>query len=119
MKIKVGLVLVSDKKMKQLNKKYLNKSETTDVLSFEMKEKMDDVYYLGDIVVSLPQLKRQAKNFNVTEKEELVRLITHGALHLLGEEDSTKKGFKKMKRIEDKTISTIFKKNEKASKKTS
>lgn len=94
--------------MKKLNKKYLDRDETTDVLAFSMNEELPDgVYFLGEIVVNRDAAKRQAKQYKVSEKEELARLITHGALHLLGFEDKTPANKKKMKLAEDRIVKCL------------
>lgn len=103
--IKIDLALVSDELMQKLNKKYLGRDETTDVLAFPTNEELPDgVYFLGEIVVNKDAARRQAEEYKITEKEELAKLITHGALHLLGYDDKTVVGKKKMKLAEDKVL---------------
>ena len=81
----VNVSFVDDSEMKKLNKKYRNKDYSTDVLSFNMDEKMDDGrFYLGDIVVNVEQAERQAGEFGNTLQEEISALIAHGMLHLQG-----------------------------------
>jgi len=90
----VDVILVDDKFMRRLNKKFTNKDKTTDVLSFGMREdKSDAIEYpsLGDIYVSLDQAKRQAVEYKVGFEEEVARLVTHGLLHLLGYDHASKK----------------------------
>jgi probable rRNA maturation factor len=77
--------LISDSKMKKLNKKYLDRDQTTDVLSFEINEKQEDgTIYLGDVVVNKEQARIQAKDYENTLEEEISELVAHGVLHLLG-----------------------------------
>ena len=76
----VNLNFVDDKAMKELNRKYRRKNQTTDVLSFNLNEEG----LLGEIYISLPQAKRQAKEYNCSLECELIRLTGHGILHLLG-----------------------------------
>lgn len=87
----VGVSVVGDRKMKTLNKKYLKRDETTDVLSFSQfegregfVEPPDAEAHLGDVVVSYPQAVRQALERNILVDSELDFLIQHGLLHLLG-----------------------------------
>jgi probable rRNA maturation factor len=97
----VDVILVDDKFMKQLNRKFTQKDRTTDVLSFGMHEpnsyrkkgKSPTIKYpsLGDIYVSLDQAKRQAEEYGVGLEEEVRLLVTHGVLHLLGYDHSSKK----------------------------
>jgi len=76
----LAINLINDNQMRKLNLKYRKKDKTTDVLSFEI----DEGGILGDIYISLPTAKKQAKMYNVTLKDELVRLAVHGTLHVLG-----------------------------------
>lgn len=73
--------------MQELNHGYRNKNETTDVLSFRLAEAesgeiAEDV--LGDVVISLPRAALQAGELQRTTAEEVLFLLIHGVLHLLG-----------------------------------
>ena len=92
-KVEVGLSVVGDRKMKQLNAAFRKKPYTTDVLSFPLEDTIspqpfigspDSVMRLGDIVISYPVARDQAAQRNVMLDEEIVFLTTHGLLHLLG-----------------------------------
>ena len=75
-----------------------------------MREDLPEGYYfLGDVVVSLDQVKKQAKKFKATEAEELARVVAHGVLHLLGYKDKSKEQKAKIKKGEDKILDRIFK----------
>lgn len=81
------VILVDDKLMRQLNKRFTKRDGTTDVLSFGMKEDdSDPIEYpsLGDIYVSLDQAKRQAASCQAEFDQEVALLVAHGLLHLLG-----------------------------------
>jgi len=84
--IEVSLAFVGDRKMKELNKKYRQLEETTDVLSFSLEKDNfpDKVLRLGDIVISYPQARKQAGENNLTVDQEIDRLVEHGLLSLLG-----------------------------------
>lgn len=79
-KTEVSILLTDNNEIKLLNKEYRNIDKATDVLSFPME---DDVL-LGDIVISLEKAKEQAPIFNNSYKEEILRLLIHGLLHLIG-----------------------------------
>jgi probable rRNA maturation factor len=143
--LEISILFVNDHRMRDLNLQYRGKDKTTDVLSFpqtEVSSKQYAVcskkhkagnkrsaycllptayYVLGDIVISLPQAKRQAQeNSKFTSKlvtepalslskghssllfyEEVTRLLIHGLLHLLGyDHERNKYQARKMKRIE-------------------
>jgi len=82
--INISVSIVDDEKMAVLNKKYREKEGTTDVLSFNMDQKTDDVYYLGDVVISKDQAERQSAEYGNSLEEEIAALVEHGVLHLLG-----------------------------------
>ena len=85
----LSILLCTDKAMRQLNRHYRNKDESTDVLSFELgvKEGGEDGnvrYVAGDVVISLDTLRENSLYFKISEDEELRRLLIHGILHLSG-----------------------------------
>jgi rRNA maturation RNase YbeY len=81
----LSLALVGDREIQELNARYRNKNEPTDVLSFPSGGQFPTVIeILGDVVISVEQAKKQAKKRNRTLEEELETLLIHGILHLLG-----------------------------------
>ena len=81
----LSLEFVGDRRMRKLNHDYRRKDHTTDVLSFPMREARGPVTpLLGDVVISLDAVSRQARAGGWSLDEELIRLLTHGILHLLG-----------------------------------
>lgn len=81
----ISVTITDDETIRNMNKEYLKRDYTTDVLSFNIDENMPDGrYYLGDVVVNKEQAKRQAKDYANTEAQELAALVEHGVLHLLG-----------------------------------
>jgi len=113
-KFGLSVLLVGDKQIKDLNKKYRHKNKITDVLSFSQKE--GDIFplspkerdYLGEIIICYPQVKRQAKFFNQTIEKEFALLLIHGFLHLLGFDDQTSSGYKKMENLQNKILARIY-----------
>ncbi len=90
----LSVVLCDDSTIRELNSHYRGKDESTDVLSFELGEPMEDEeagtrFLAGDIVVSLDTLNLNAQYFKVSPDEELRRLIIHGILHLEGQDHRT------------------------------
>lgn len=81
----VSLVLVGTRAIRTLNRRFLKKDAPTDVLSFPIGEKSaDGKFYLGDIVISVPQAYKQGFSQNHGLERELEFLVIHGFLHLLG-----------------------------------
>ena len=78
--LSVSLLITDDDHIRRLNKQYRQKDTATDVLSFPSGE---DVF-LGDIAVSLPRAKEQAKAYGHSLEREVAFLVAHGMLHLFG-----------------------------------
>jgi probable rRNA maturation factor len=84
----LSVSLVGDDEIRQLNREHRSLDEVTDVLSFPV-DGLDPLpagmeRELGDVVISLPQARRQAAAADVPELEELTELVVHGVLHLAG-----------------------------------
>ena len=80
----ISVSIVGDKEIQELNKKHLGRDYTTDVLSFQVKEILEDgTEYLGDIVVNRDQAKRQMAEYKNDVEHEISELVAHGILHLL------------------------------------
>jgi len=84
--IEVSIAIVGDRKIRQLNQKYRQINEPTDVLSFPFEEPRDQnrILRLGDIVISYPQARIWAAERNKLVDEVVLELVEHGILHLLG-----------------------------------
>lgn len=105
----MGVYFVDGDTIKELNRGHRGKSKVTDVLSFPMVEHGESAIAnsgfevsLGDMVICLDQAFRQHKEFGTTKNGEIVRLIIHGLLHLLGydHEDVTAFEAAKMRSLE-------------------
>lgn len=102
-KVEVGVNIVGDRMMTDLNRKYRNIDDTTDVLSFSLEEVTpqktlpkerrikvgfvkppDRTLRLGDVVVSYPQAIASAAEGGIPIDQEIATLIEHGLNHLLG-----------------------------------
>ena len=90
----VALCLVSDRRMRELNRQFRGRDSTTDVLSFPagVPPAGADARPLGDIVVSVPAAVRQADAAGHSVESELKTLVLHGYLHLLGYDHETDDG---------------------------
>ena len=83
----LSVLLTDDKKIRELNKKYRGQDQTTDVLSFpqnEGEQNEPNYHLMGDVVISTVTAKRQASQHGLSLEEEIVLLLIHGILHLLG-----------------------------------
>ena len=95
--VEVSISIVGDRKMKILNKEYLKREGTVSILSFPLEntteglglgfaDSPDGVLRLGDIIVSYPQVIKQAAKQSVFIDKEIESLIKHGMKNLLGVE---------------------------------
>jgi rRNA maturation RNase YbeY len=87
--VEVSVAIVGDRKMKELSKKYTGEDKTHNVLSFSQTEGADvtssgDVLRLGDIVISYPEVIREASEEEMLVDDKVDELVEHGLMHLLG-----------------------------------
>jgi probable rRNA maturation factor len=80
----LSLTLVSDRRMRALNRRWRGKDRPTDVISFPQHGAA-----IGDVVISLDTARRQAREGGWTLAAELRRLLAHGLLHCLGYDHGT------------------------------
>jgi rRNA maturation RNase YbeY len=81
----LSVELVNDRRMRWLNLRYRAKDSSTDVLAFSMREAPCPVSPLiGDVVISIPAVTRQAKTNRHSTDKEFAILLIHGILHLCG-----------------------------------
>jgi probable rRNA maturation factor len=107
----LSILLCSDKTITELNAKYRNKNEPTDILSFSLGSQIQDgensVYLPGDIVISLDTMRENTKYFAVNEDEELRRLVIHGILHLDGMDHETLDEKEPMLTLQEKILKRL------------
>jgi len=81
----LSLSLVGKTRMRSLNRKYRGRDYPTDVLAFPMESMGEQTeIFLGDVVICLPVAIGQASRFGNSADQEILRLLIHGTLHLLG-----------------------------------
>ena len=105
----VSVALVGDQEMRPLNARYRKKNKTTDVLSFPADPSMPlKAALLGDVIISVEQARRQAKERKISLKMEMVTLLIHGILPLLGyDHERSRRQAKIMASLEQKLLSHL------------
>lgn len=98
----VSVAFIGDAAMRALNKKYRKKDKPTDVLSF-----LGEGKFLGEIIIDYAQIKRQAKLYKNSVRHELIFILVHGLLHLLGYDDKIERGRLEMERLGERFINKI------------
>jgi len=95
----LNYIFCSDAYLLQINQQYLNHDTYTDIITFDNSE--TEKVIVGDIFISIERIRENASKFNITETDELHRVVIHGALHLLGYKDKTPVTKQKMTQKED------------------
>jgi probable rRNA maturation factor len=95
----INYIFCSDKALLAINKKYLGKSDYTDIITFDLSEPAHPVQ--AEVYISTDRIKENAKSFNQSFSSEIYRVIFHGALHLCGYGDKKQSEKAKMKEKED------------------
>lgn len=135
--VMLTLLVTDDEGIRDMNKQYRQQDKPTDVLSFPLLEQPlvkapaeqlwtlaggnetasaqppafvtppDMITNLGDIVMSWPILVRQAGEANHTPTYELLYLLSHGVLHLVGYDDHSEAGYQAMISIQQSVLQTV------------
>ena len=97
---RVGVALVSDHRVRSLNRRYRRQDHATDVLSFppDATGHASDRLWLGEIVIARGVARRQARTAGHSELTELRVLALHGLLHLLGYDHERDRGHGRKRR---------------------
>ena len=95
-------IFCSDKYLLGINKSYLQHDYYTDIISFDLSETKGKL--IGEVYISIDRVKDNAKTHKTSLKEELLRVIFHGALHFCGYKDKKPADIKKMRSQEDKWL---------------
>lgn len=100
-------VFCSDKYLLNINNSFLNHDYYTDIISFDLSEKKGRL--IGEVYISVERVKDNAKTHKTSYKEELLRVIFHGALHFCGYKDKKPADAKEMRAQEDKWLKAYLK----------
>ena len=94
----LSFIFVADNYIKKINREFLNHDYYTDVIAFDYGE---GNIINGEIYLGIETIKRNTKIFNSNLKDEILRVMIHGVLHLMGYNDKNENEVKKMRRKED------------------
>lgn len=106
---------MTNRKIRDLNKKFLRHDFATDVLSFDLREipgqeSGRNVVFRGEIIISAEMAASNARRFEAPVTRELELYIIHGILHLLGYDDHSPKDIKRMRAKEQELVGQLYKK---------
>ena len=102
----ITFIFCSNEYLLHLNQVFLKKNTFTDIITFPSTDSKDII--AGDIFISIPMVESNATEFKQPFQMELLRVMAHGILHLIGYKDKTKTEKKEMTKKEDFYISLIL-----------
>lgn len=100
----IGISFVDSAEIKKLNKKYSGDDYATDVLSFHYEDNPD---VLGDIAICTELASKQASEHGISLESELVLLLLHGSLHLLGYDHQDEQGVASMDKLQSDIMEAL------------
>ena len=110
----VNVILTTPEDIRKFNKEYRNIDKETDVLSFPMFEKeelenmkLNHIEVLGDIVISIEQVKKQAIEYEHSFEREFAYMVVHGFCHMIGYDHIEEEDKKKMRQEEEKILGIL------------
>ena len=99
----IGVRFVTPRTIQALNARYRGIHRPTDVLSFSIPDQTS----LGDLVICSSYAREQTKRRKISLREELIRLLAHGTLHLAGFDHATPKTEARMFGLQEQCVSAV------------
>lgn len=103
----IEISFISDKMIKNYNKTYLNHDYATDIITFDYSKNQKEIN--AELLISAETALSNSTQFNTDYGSEIVRLISHGILHLAGYKDKTETQKKVMRKKENELINKFYK----------
>lgn len=113
----ISITLTNPENIQKINKEYRNIDRATDVLSFPMFEKneikevckmnMEGQEVLGDVIISIEQVQKQAEEYGHSFERELAYMAVHGFYHLMGYDHMEENEKKEMREKEENILSKL------------
>jgi len=111
--VELSLLITDDTTLHELNRTYRGIDKTTDVLAFAFQEDTefpsisDGITHLGEVIISCPQAAKQAEEMGHSLQNEVVVLVVHGVLHLLGYDHESSEDDEQMRSIESEILARL------------
>ncbi len=103
----LNFIFLSREEIAEMNQKYLRHNYATDVITFDFSD--DFGVFGGDVFICPDVIEQNAQSYGVSYKTEMLRVLCHGMLHLLGFDDKTEEPAKEIRIQEDKCIEAFLK----------
>ncbi len=95
-------IFMSDDELLEINQSHLQHDDYTDIITFDLSDTEASID--GEIYISVDRIRENAIKFQCSEEDELIRVLSHGVLHLMGYKDKSEKDSQKMRDAENKSI---------------
>ena len=95
-------IFMSDEELLEINQSHLQHDDYTDIITFDLSDTEASID--GEIYISVDRIQENAKKFNCSNEDELIRVISHGLLHLMGYKDKSEIDSQKIRDAENKSI---------------
>lgn len=92
---------IDDQSLLAMNEKHLGHNTLTDIITFDYSK---DKWLSGEVYISWERVMENATTLKIRSEEERLRVIAHGLLHMMGEQDKTAEDKKNMRRAEDAAL---------------
>ena len=103
----INFIFCSDKQLLDINRKFLQHDYYTDIITFDLSEEEEDGV-IAEVYISVDRVRENSRDHGVTLREELHRVIFHGALHLCGYKDKKPNQQAEMRKKEDFYLRKYF-----------
>ena len=103
--VQLTYIFCSDEYLLNINQTYLNHDYFTDIITFPYKQGNE---IESDIFISIDRIEENARTFDSTFERELLRVMAHGVLHLLGYKDKSTEEEAEMREQEDWALEKFY-----------
>lgn len=103
----ISISIVDDQEIRRINRESLNRPATTDVIAFDLSEAGLPYQKVGDLYICMDTAEANSKRFNVGLREELIRLVIHGLLHLVGYDDGVEAKREIMVAVQERIVKRL------------
>lgn len=103
----LDVTVVDDAAMRRLHRQWLGRSRSTDVVTFDLRERPRKGEVDGHVIVCRDAARREARRRRTDWRAELLLYVSHGCLHLAGYDDRDRHGFQRMHRREDVLLTRL------------
>jgi rRNA maturation RNase YbeY len=102
----INYIFCSDNYLLEMNERYLNHDDLTDIITFDLSGQNGTI---GEVYISNERVKENSASHNCSYREEILRVVFHGALHLCGYKDKKKSEITEMRGKEDHYLNLYLK----------